>query len=321
MTTVRQALQAELDENGGLITFEDFMRIALHHPQDGYYARNVRGIGLTGDFTTVPQRRPGLGEFIARWLREESSRRQWRKYHIIECGPGSGTLAAQVMQNFGWWERRRLTLHLVESSAPLTELQRNLLRHFRVHWHNSVEAALTASQGRALIYHNEFFDAFPCRVFQKQSGRWLELHLRVHDGRLTESWISRPLPDSTVFHQSWPEGQRVEVFASVHYWLNNLDAHWKQGAMLAIDYGGSSETIYHRRPAGTLRAYRQQQRLAGPSIYEIPGHQDLTADVNFDDLTHWARTPSWSVCPFAPLSQFAPNLPGAEAFQVVSFSK
>lgn len=281
----------------------------------------MRGIGLAGDFTTVPQKSPGLGAIVARWLREESSCRKWRNYHVIECGPGSGILAAQVMKSLGWWERRRFTLHLVESSAPLMEQQRKLLRHFRVQWHNSVEAALSASQGRALIYHNEFFDAFPCRVFQKQSESWLELHLRVGDGRLSEHWISRPLPDSSVFHKSWPIGQRVEVFASVNSWLNNVGTHWNQGAMLAIDYGGSSETIYHRRPDGTLRAYRQQQRLEGSSIYEIPGHQDLTADVNFDDLTGWGRTLSWTVSPFAPLSRLTPNLPGAEAFQVISFSK
>ena len=297
------------------------MRIALHHPQDGYYTRNVRRIGLAGDFTTVPQRAPSLGAIVARWLREESSSRNWRKYHIIECGPGSGTLAAQVMENFGWWERRRLTLHLVETSSLLKEQQQNLLRNFRVRWHDSIEAALAAAQGQALVYHNEFFDAFPCRIFQKQASRWLELHLQVQDGRLTEKWAEQPLPDSTVFSLPWPDKQRIEIFTSVKDWLRGVNETWIGGSMLAIDYGGSSDLIYRRRPGGTLRAYRQQQRLTGASIYEVPGHQDLTADVNFDDLTRWARTLSWSVSPFTPLSSFAPDLPGAEAFQVVSFSK
>jgi hypothetical protein len=44
MSTVRQALQSALDENGGTIPFDAFMGIALHHPQDGYYTRNFRGI-------------------------------------------------------------------------------------------------------------------------------------------------------------------------------------------------------------------------------------------------------------------------------------
>ncbi|MFZ9941426.1 MAG: hypothetical protein ACO3F7_04670 [Luteolibacter sp.] len=36
------------------IRFEEFMRRALHDPHDGYYARNIKGIGRRGDFTTAP---------------------------------------------------------------------------------------------------------------------------------------------------------------------------------------------------------------------------------------------------------------------------
>lgn len=297
------------------------MRLSLHHPQDGYYARNIRGIGINGDFSTVPQKSSQLGSAIAHWLRNESSRRNWKKFHIIECGPGSGLLAAQVMKNFGWWERHHITWHLVETSLPLQEEQRKLLRGYRVKRHNSIAEALIAAKGCALIYHNEFFDAFPCRVFQKTSGHWRELFLRVLDGRLTEEWIVASLPESTVFEKSWPNGQRVEVFAAVHNWLQETAAHWQQGAMIAIDYGGTTEAIYHRRPAGTLRAYRQQQRCEGSAVYELPGRQDITADVNFDDLTRWAHEIGWHVTPFTSLSRFAPVAPAGEAFQVICFSK
>ena len=43
-----------------------------------------------------------------------------------------------------------------------------------------------------------------------------------------------------------------------------------------------------RRPHGTVRAYLLQQRLEGPAIYQNPGRQDLTADVNFTDLIQWS---------------------------------
>ena len=58
--------------------------------------------------------------------------------------------------------------------------------------------------------------------------------------------------------------------------------------MLTIDYGGAAEDIYHRRPRGTIRAYLLQHRLEGPAVYENPGRQDLTADVNFTDLIEWS---------------------------------
>ena len=41
-------------------------------------------------------------------------------------------------------------------------------------------------------------------------------------------------------------------------------------------------------PAGTLRGYLLHQRITGPAILANPGRQDITADVNFDDLSRWA---------------------------------
>ena len=293
------------------------MRIALHHPQDGYYTRNIRGIGRGGDFTTVPQRSPALGHAIAGWLKNEAAERRWRTFNIIECGPGDGSLAKDVLGSFGWFERRRVKLHLVETSAPLRKLQKTKLRGGRICWHENIISALDACEGQALIYHNEFFDAFPCRVFKKQTGEWLELHLRVHNGRLIEDWIAGPLPDSGIFEKSWPDGQHVEVFASVRSWLRDVDRHWNAGAMLCVDYGGSTEEIYQRRPAGTLRAYRSQQRLNGQDVYEFAGHQDITADVNFDDLAKWSAALGWNATGTTPLTKLAPEAPGAEAFRCI----
>jgi SAM-dependent MidA family methyltransferase len=59
--------------------------------------------------------------------------------------------------------------------------------------------------------------------------------------------------------------------------------------MLTIHYGAAAETLYQRRPCGTVRAYLLQQRLDGPAIYQNPGRQDLTADVNFTDLQNWSQ--------------------------------
>jgi SAM-dependent MidA family methyltransferase len=64
---------------------------------------------------------------------------------------------------------------------------------------------------------------------------------------------------------------------------------WKSGHLLTIDYGAPVETLYQRRPRGTIRAYLMQQRLEGPEIYANPGRQDLTADVNFTDLMRWSQ--------------------------------
>jgi SAM-dependent MidA family methyltransferase len=300
MSTVRQALQFALNENGGTIPFDMFMGTALHHPQDGYYARNIRGIGARGDFTTVPQLTPALGEAVGQWLREEAGRRGWK--------------------SFGWLGKRKVDLHLVETSERLRAQQQARVRGT---WHPTIEEALAACDGRALIYHNEFLDAFPCRVFRRNADAWTELHLQVVDGKLTETFLSpqRPLPDSRIFEHAWPEGQRIEVFESVRAWMKELSDAWREGTMLSIDYGGTTDEIYRRRPNGTLRAYRGQQRLTGAEVYELPGRQDITADVNFDDLARWAREFGWEADGIKSLDAIAPNALGAEAFRTIIFRK
>jgi SAM-dependent MidA family methyltransferase len=320
MSTVRQALQSALDKNGGTIPFDTFMGIALQHPEDGYYGRNIRGIGARGDFTTVPQLTPALGEAVGQWLREEAGRRGWKRFHVIECGPGSGALASSVMKSFGWLGKRKVDLHLVETSEPLRAQQQAWVRGT---WHATIEEALAACDGRALIYHNEFLDAFPCRVFRKDADAWTELHLRIVDGQLAETFLSpqRPLPDSQALEQEWPEGQRIEVFESVRAWMKELSKAWREGVMLSIDYGGISSEIYERRPNGTLRAYRGQQRMTGAEVYELPGRQDITADVNFDDLQGWAREFGWEADGIKSLGTIAPNAPGAEAFRLLAMAK
>ncbi len=319
MSTVRQALQSALDESGGAIPSDTFMAIALHHPQDGYYTRNVRTIGSRGDFTTVPQLTPALGEAIGQWLQGEAERRGWKRFNVIECGPGSGALASAVMKSFGWLGKRKVDLHLVETSLPLREEQQARVRGS---WHTTIEEALAACEGRALVYHNEFFDAFPCRVFRKENDGWTELYLKVIEGKLQEVFFppTRPLPASTVFAREWTTGQRVEAFESVRNWMRDMAGSWKSGAMLVVDYGGTTDEIYNRRPAGTLRAYRGQQRLTGNEIYELPGRQDITADANFDDLAMWAREFGWKVGQVKPLGELAADAPGAEAFRCAQFS-
>ena len=320
MSTVRQALQSALNDNGGTIPFDTFMAIALHHPHDGYYTRNVRTIGGRGDFTTVPQLTPALGQAIGQWLRDEADGRGWKRFNVIECGPGSGALASAVMKSFGWLGKRKVDLHLVETSQPLRAEQQQRVGGT---WHSTIDEALAACQGSALIFHNEFFDAFPCRVFRKENNGWTELHLKVANGKLQEVFPppTRPLPTSTVFAREWTTGQRVEVFESVREWMRDTAASWTSGAMLVVDYGGTTDEIYHRRPAGTLRAYRGQQRLTGEEVYEMPGRQDITADVNFDDLAIWARELGWKTGEIRTLEELVPGAPGAEAFRAIVLSR
>lgn len=276
------------------IPFEEFMRRALHDPQRGYYARRITGIGRRGDFTTAPLLSAAPARAIAAWavgaLRETGCR------DLLEIGPGEGSLAAAVIAHLPWHVRWQTRLHLVETSAPLTRLQQKLLGR-KAAWHASPGAALAACGGKAVIFSNELVDAFPVRRFQQAPDGWRELAVRRDPGgRVRESLLPpAPLPESTAFTTPHPPGQWIEVHDSYRRWLTDWLPHWHAGRMLTIDYGATADALYHRRPRGTLRAYLFQQRLEGPDIYQHPGRQDLTADVNFTDLIAWSAP--WTAAP------------------------
>jgi SAM-dependent MidA family methyltransferase len=264
----------------GPLRFDRFMDLALHDPERGYYARRIRGVGKGGDFTTTPMLTPALGKAVAAWAKAALKESGCRD--LIELGPGEGVLAESVMNAFPWWKKPRL--HLVERSVPLREKQAARLGK-RVRWHDTIESALEACGGKACVYSNEFADAFPVRRFRREESGWSELFLEPQ-----ESW--RPCddqPESSVFALSFSPGQIVEVAEAYGDWLRGWLPRWNAGRMLTIDYGAQAGDLYFRRPRGTVRAYFRQQRLEGPAIYQNPGRQDLTADVNFTDLQRWAE--------------------------------
>lgn len=263
------------------------MQRALYDPARGYYSRRIRGVGQRGDFTTAPMLSEAPSKAIAMWarwaLRETGCR------DLIEIGPGEGKLAAAVLKNLPWHVRWRTRLHLVETSAPLAELQKVLLGR-RAVWHDSPAAALAACGGKAVIFSNELVDAFPVRRFQKTPDGWRELAVAFESGRIVRESLLPPtrLPESSGFSENHPQGQWIEVHDSYHRWLAEWLPLWKAGRMLTIDYGSIAGKIYQRRPHGTIRAYLLQQRLEGSDIYQNIGRQDLTADVNFTDLMNWS---------------------------------
>lgn len=259
------------------------MARALFDPARGYYTRHIRTVGSRGDFSTSATLSPSLGNAVAAWIKAETLL-QPQVRHIIEIGAGDGSLMAAVRQSLGWWQRRRFTFHIVETSPVLRQQQQHRLGS-RIHWHNDIESALDHALGSAFIYHNELLDAFPVTLVQ-----W---HAASHCWQ--EVWVPEqiqplqldPAPFSALRHTAFPDGQRCELHASVRDWLRGWTPQWHSGAMLTIDYGDDFPQLYHRRPHGTLRAYLLHQRLTGADIYANPGRQDITADINFTDYCAW----------------------------------
>ena len=313
-------LQQYLTDAGGVVTVEAFMRWALYDPQTGYYSRRIADVGRSGDFSTSATLSPALAQAIAAWAkshREEVI--QDGRWHLIEVGPGNGAVAAEILRSLGGWTRRRLTYHLIETSIPLAERQREKLGEWgggpfspTLRWHSDLESALREADGAALIVSNELVDAFPCAVFARDttSELWREvsIHLDATRQRATETLVDlsseRAAEVQSATHSLPRSVARIEIHLSFRDWLRGWRPLWKKGRMLTIDYGGTIATLYHRRPRGTLRGYFRQQRIEGEEIYERPGHQDLTADVNFTDLIRWGEAESLAAQPLQTQRDF-----------------
>ncbi len=276
--------QAFIARCGGTVTFERFMREALYHPGSGYYSHHISDVGRSGDFSTSATLNAILGDAVAAWLRTR------RREHfgdtacaVIELGPGNGSLMRRVVQALEKAGERELFKFCAVETSPIF---RAALKHgffeTGLEVHDTLVQALESCDGRALIYSNEFVDAFPAVQLAWQDNEWREVYIGLEDG-LPREW-TKPLLrgiDADAPNRV-RDDLRIFVHPAFHGWLRRSLSHLKAGAVLTIDYGRAY-------PSTECRAYRGHERLEGFDIYAYMGEQDVTCDVNFTDLQRWGE--------------------------------
>jgi NADH dehydrogenase [ubiquinone] 1 alpha subcomplex assembly factor 7 len=269
-----------LIESEGPIAVSRYMALALGHPHFGYYMTRDP-IGASGDFVTAPEVNQMFGELIGIWCAEV-----WRSMgepdpvHLVELGPGRGTLmsdllrAAKVVPEF----RAALRVHLVETSPVLIERQRTTLAiEPEVNWHRNVT---TLPQGPVIVVANEFIDALPIDQFVKTDSGWHERKIGIVEGRLAFALDPAVLPGVEerlpARLRPAPAGALLEYaqLTPVRDVARRIAA--QGGAALIIDYG-HVETGF----GDTLQAVRAHKTA---EILENPGEADLTAHVDFEQL-------------------------------------
>ena len=83
----------------GKISFRDFMQMALYDENYGYYTRNIRTVGRSGDFSTLATINDTLARSICSWIKNRWKQSKIIKGNIIEIGAGDGSLANKVLKN------------------------------------------------------------------------------------------------------------------------------------------------------------------------------------------------------------------------------
>jgi SAM-dependent MidA family methyltransferase len=304
---------------GQAVSFEEWMRLALHDPEAGYYARHVRTLGPRGDFATASTLTPALGEAVAAWaaVRRRETGGPLGSWHLVELGPGTGELAAGVLAALPFVARLSVRLHLVETSPVLREQQRGRLGT-RAAWHQTLDEALAAAGGRVVVYASELLDALPVRVLRAMPTGWEELNISLTGDVWREEW-RRASGEAgfSALTRRWPEGQRVEISPAVRAFFHSLKSPSSLlpgSSLLFLDYGDTIDTLYDRRPNGTVRGYAHHVRVEPPELYRWGGQADVTADVNFTDVAAWAPEAGLAASPLETQGAFlARHLPDADA--------
>ncbi|WP_119678046.1 class I SAM-dependent methyltransferase [Indioceanicola profundi] len=282
-TELADFLRRQIRQTGPM-TVAEWMALCLGHPRHGYYMTRDP-LGAAGDFTTAPEISQMFGELLGLWAAQcwlQSG--QPDPVHLVELGPGRGTLMADALRATrrvpGF--HQALRVHLVETSHTLRERQRQTLAGVEVTWHDRL-AEVPA--GPLLLLANEFIDALPIRQFERTTRGWAERKVGL-DEEDSFTFLLDPRPGDTLVPPALrnadigavveicPAGQAVAREAG-----ERLAAHG--GAALFIDYG------YAGPSAGdTLQAMRGH---AYAPLLEAPGEADLTAHVDFTALAEAAR--------------------------------
>jgi NADH dehydrogenase [ubiquinone] 1 alpha subcomplex assembly factor 7 len=294
----------------GPLPLAAYMAMALHDPQDGYYARK-NPIGAAGDFITAPEISQVFGEMVGLWcLALWQAMGRPDPVVLADLGPGRGTLALDLLRVLDWVPQFRCALDyiLVETSPVLRQVQRQRLETARVRW---VERFEEVPEGPLLLVANEFFDALPIRQFVRGRAHWAERLVGL-DAVGNLAFVEGPedpaagllVPEP--LRAAAPPGAVAEICPSGLALAAALGRRLARasGAALIVDYGS-----FPGAPGPTLQAVRRHRPVP---VLADPGTADLSAHVDFAALAAAARAAGAAVWGPVPQGQFLAAL-GAQA--------
>lgn len=284
MTPLKKII-LELIRKEGPITVAQYMNYALNHPGHGYYATRDP---LGRDFITAPEVSQIFGELIGLFLVQAwEDRGSPKNFHLVELGPGRGTLMADMLRAAklrpAFLDAAHVTL--VEISPALRAVQARNLKHVDVTWAASIEDV--PADAPLFVVANEFFDALPIRQFQMSQGRWHErmvaaagdgLEIRLDANRVMVNTLPKEAPHGAVVEMS--------IAALGHATSLAERVAESGGVALIVDYGHAESGFGDTFQA--MKAHHYVDPLAEP------GEADLTAHVDFATLAQFASGASVS---------------------------
>jgi SAM-dependent MidA family methyltransferase len=284
------------------ISFRDYMDMVLYHSDLGYFTSSVQTIGKRGDFFTSPFISSAFGAMIGRQIVE--FRKQIKgDFTIVEYGAGTGLLCYDILEylKLNQEDFKSIRYIIIEKSSVLRKISEKYLGD-RVTWLDDIKKLETFE---GCVISNELFDNFPVHRMVRQNQQFMEVFVDYQHGFKE---ILKPAETDiiNVFdynHVDFPEGFRTEVCVDAMEWFKNISRVLNRGYILTIDYGYLlEELLQQQRTLGTIRCYYKHQ--VNFDLYQRPGEQDITSDVNFSSLCYWGSKNEFQFTGYVSQSHF-----------------
>ena len=301
-TGLQALIRKRLQADGGWLSFDRFMALALYAPGLGYYAARQGQIGHMpaqgSDFVTAPELSPFFGRALANSVAQALTHTQTRA--VMEFGAGNGSLAAQLLSSLGELVQ---SYTIVEVSAALRERQAQTLQGFadRVQWVSELPTHINA-----VVVGNEVLDAMPVRLLQRTAGVWHERGVVWDAASCVFAWQDRVTDARPPLDIEGDHDYLTEIHPQAQAFIRSVGERLQSGAMFLIDYGFPEAEYYHaQRHMGTLMCH-QSHRSDGNPLQSV-GLKDITAHVDFTGVALAAQEVGLEVLGYTSQAHFLLN--------------
>ncbi|MEM1222127.1 MAG: SAM-dependent methyltransferase [Verrucomicrobiota bacterium] len=278
------------------ISYQEFIQLALYHPQTGYYKRSRDRVGRS------PER-----DF----------------YTAESLGPVFANLVTTAAEDLLGTQRAAKTDFVEIAAEPGAELLSHLKTHPFADSRVIRQGEPIIVEGLTVVFANEWLDALPFHRLIFREGRWHERGVRLNQAGLLEEVllpeftepvheIADRLPEEAV------EGYELDLPLEAEHALRNLlSQHW-QGLLILFDYGRTWKVLSEESPAGTARTYFQHEM--GSNLLARPGEEDITCHLCWDPLEAILRQHAFTRITLETQENFIVHRAGRAASVIVSES-
>lgn len=300
-----------IDDEGGYISFHNFMDRILYDPKLGYYMNSRQKFGSTGDFITAPM----LSSLFAHTLGKQFAliiNKLGKDSSIVEFGAGTGQFALDCLRYLKNKDSLPKNYHIVELNVHFKTQQQILLKQYmpeyysNIQWHDKMIGKIS----KAIIFANEILDAMPIELVEYKDNKFTQLMVKKYKNTF-EFFKNTDLPEILKNKTKnialnkflYKQPYVFEIHTTLQKWISNIKEVFNKGVVFICDYGYQRKLYYSpERTMGTLRCYYKHHVHNNPLINV--GIQDVTAHVDFTTVAEAAVKHGLIVEGFLPQGTF-----------------